>query len=108
MALLGAMFATNKGHRYERSKVAVDMCFCHRDGRWEMKSEAVKIQLTTPVLLRVVLVSMQIWPEGQDWREETYGQNMPKLSKQNASPVGQKMCNTGRGLQHKRCSGCPN
>lgn len=28
------------------------------------RSEAVKIQLTTPVLLRVVLVSMQIWPEG--------------------------------------------
>ena len=26
--------------------------------------QAVKIQLTTPVLLRVVLVSMQIWPEG--------------------------------------------
>ena len=26
--------------------------------------KAVKIQLTTPVLLRVVLVSMQIWPEG--------------------------------------------
>lgn len=27
-------------------------------------TKAVKIQLTTPVLLRVVLVSMQIWPEG--------------------------------------------
>lgn len=27
-------------------------------------AKAVKIQLTTPVLLRVVLVSMQIWPEG--------------------------------------------
>ena len=30
---------------------------------------AIKIQLTTPVLLRVVLVSMQIWPEGPAyWR----------------------------------------
>ena len=26
----------------------------------------MKIQLTTPVLLRVVLVSMQIWPEGAE------------------------------------------
>lgn len=31
---------------------------------------AVKIQLTTPVLLRVVLVSMQIWPEGMATRKE--------------------------------------
>jgi len=31
---------------------------------------AVKIQLTTPVLLRVVLVSMQIWPEGMATRRE--------------------------------------
>ena len=30
---------------------------------------AVKIQLTTPVLLRVVLVSMQIWPDARGpWR----------------------------------------
>lgn len=66
-----SFFSLNIHHGHGRISHPITI----RDHLYRSAAKAVKIQLTTPVLLRVVLVSMQIWPEGRRFGKREVGQN---------------------------------